>query len=145
MWPLRPVVAGRRSAADPGSISSARAFPVRNYLRHEYDWQADSAAVHVWDVVQRTLTRCREPQISIEAIGRVGADGQKHGVIERVEELPAKLQRGALANTEVLEQGRIQVLQARSDQHVAAALELFAAVALLFWYIVQILALRRND
>jgi FtsH-binding integral membrane protein len=33
----------------------------------------------------------------------------------------------------------------RTDQHVAAALELFAAVALLFWYIIQIVARARND
>lgn len=32
----------------------------------------------------------------------------------------------------------------RTDQHVGAALELFAAIALLFWYIVQILASSRD-
>jgi FtsH-binding integral membrane protein len=33
----------------------------------------------------------------------------------------------------------------RTDQHVGAALELFASLALLFWYILQILLLSRND
>lgn len=33
----------------------------------------------------------------------------------------------------------------RTDQHVAAALELFAAVALLFWYVVRILMLSSRD
>src|SRR5262249_53875896 len=32
----------------------------------------------------------------------------------------------------------------RTDQHVAAALALFASVALLFWYILQIVMSRRN-
>jgi len=34
--------------------------------------------------------------------------------------------------------------QYRTDQPVAAALALFASVALLFWYIVQILMIRRR-
>jgi FtsH-binding integral membrane protein len=34
--------------------------------------------------------------------------------------------------------------QYRTDQHVGAALELFAAVALLFWYVLRILMSRRN-
>jgi FtsH-binding integral membrane protein len=34
--------------------------------------------------------------------------------------------------------------QYRTDQHVGAALELFAAVALLFWYVLQLLMSRRN-
>lgn len=36
------------------------------------------------------------------------------------------------------------MLHYRTDQHVGAALELFASVALLFWYIVQIVAFRRD-
>jgi len=32
----------------------------------------------------------------------------------------------------------------RTDQHVAASLALFAAVALLFWYVLQILMRSRN-
>src|SRR5205807_9319950 len=45
----------------------------------------------------------------------------------------------ALASGYVIYQTSNVIHQYRTDQHVAAALGLFAAVALLFWYILQIL------
>ncbi len=44
----------------------------------------------------------------------------------------------ALASGYILYQTSIVMTQYRTDQHVGAALELFASVALLFWYILRI-------
>jgi FtsH-binding integral membrane protein len=48
----------------------------------------------------------------------------------------------ALASGYIIFQTSNVIHQFRTDQHVAAALALFAAVALLFWYILQIVRLR---
>ena len=48
----------------------------------------------------------------------------------------------ALASGYIIYQTSNVIHQYRTDQHVAAALALFAAVALLFWYILQIFLLR---
>ena len=50
----------------------------------------------------------------------------------------------ALASGWIIYQTSNVMHRFRTDQHVAAALALFAAVALLFWYILQIFLLSRR-
>jgi FtsH-binding integral membrane protein len=49
----------------------------------------------------------------------------------------------AFAGTAILYQTSNVLHRFRTDQHVAAALVLFASVALLFWYILRIFSSRR--